>query len=71
MPIFNYAAREITCKLVYYRPGRSGKTSCLQAIYAKVPAARRGTMYSLATQGDLTLLFDYLPLELGRISGYT
>lgn len=70
MPIFNYAAREITCKIVYYGPGRSGKTSSLQAIYAKVPAARRGTMYSLATQGDLTLFFDYLPLELGRISGY-
>jgi signal recognition particle receptor subunit beta len=71
MPVVNYAAREITCKIVYYGPGRSGKTTNLQYIHRRVPAARRGEMMSLATQGDRTLFFDFLPLDLGTISGFT
>lgn len=71
MPVVNYAAREITCKIVYYGPGRSGKTSNLQYIHRRVPAARRGDMMSLATHGDRTLFFDFLPLDLGTISGFT
>jgi signal recognition particle receptor subunit beta len=70
MPIVNYPAREITCKLVYYGPGRSGKTSNLQYVYDRVPADRRGTMVSLATQSERTLFFDFLPLDLGTISGF-
>lgn len=71
MPLVNYASREITCKIVYYGPGRSGKTSNLRYIHAQVPEARRGDMVSLATQGDLTLFFDFLPLDLGTIAGFT
>jgi mutual gliding-motility protein MglA len=36
-----------------------------------VPESRRGRMVSLATQTDRTLFFDFLPLELGSISGFT
>jgi GTPase SAR1 family protein len=50
----NYAAREITCKIVYYGPGRSGKTSNLQYIHRRVPVERRGEMMTLATHGDRT-----------------
>ena len=71
MPIVNYAAREITCKIVYYGPGRSGKTSNLQYIHRRVPVERRGEMMSLATHGDRTLFFDFLPIDLGTISGFT
>jgi signal recognition particle receptor subunit beta len=71
MPVVNYAARQITCKIVYYGPGRSGKTTNLQYIHRRVPPARRGEMMSLATQGDRTLFFDFLPLDLGTISGFT
>ena len=71
MPVVNYAAREITCKIVYYGPGRSGKTTNLQYIYGRVPDDRRGRMVSLATQTDRTLFFDFLPLDLGTISGFT
>jgi signal recognition particle receptor subunit beta len=69
--LVNYATREITCKIVYYGPGRSGKTSNLQYIHAQVPEARKGKMVSLATQTDRTLFFDFLPLNLGSISGFT
>jgi len=69
--LVNYATREITCKIVYYGPGRSGKTTNLHYIYGQVPTDRKGQMVSLATQTDRTLFFDFLPLDLGMISGFT
>jgi hypothetical protein len=70
MSLVNFTAREITCKIVYYGPGRSGKTTNLQYIFGRVPDTRRGRMVSLATQGDRTLFFDFLPIDLGSISGF-
>jgi signal recognition particle receptor subunit beta len=69
--LVNYATREITCKIVYYGPGRSGKTTNLHHIHGQVPDDRKGQMVSLATQTDRTLFFDFLPLDLGTISGFT
>jgi signal recognition particle receptor subunit beta len=69
--LVNYTTREITCKIVYYGPGRSGKTTNLHYVYEQVPDGRRGRMVSLATQTDRTLFFDFLPLDLGSISGFT
>ena len=71
MSLVNFTTREITCKIVYYGPGRSGKTCNLRYIYGRVPEERRGKMVSLATEAERTLFFDFLPLELGMISGYT
>jgi len=71
MPLVNFTTREISCKIVYYGPGRSGKTTNLQYIFSRVPDDRRGKMVSLATQTDRTLFFDFLPIELGTISGFT
>jgi signal recognition particle receptor subunit beta len=69
--LVNFTTREITCKIVYYGPGRSGKTTNLHYIYGRVPESRRGRMVSLATQTDRTLFFDFLPIDLGQISGFT
>lgn len=71
MSLVNFTTREITCKIVYYGPGRSGKTTNLHYIYGRVPDARRGRMVSLATQTDRTLFFDFLPIDLGLISGFS
>ena len=70
MSLVNYSTREITCKIVYYGPGRSGKTTNLQYIHGVLPEATRGRMVSLATEMDRTLFFDFLPVDLGRISGF-
>ena len=70
MSLVNFTTREITCKIVYYGPGRSGKTTNLHYVYGRVPEARRGRMVSLATQTDRTLFFDFLPIDLGQISGF-
>jgi signal recognition particle receptor subunit beta len=71
LSLVNFTTREITCKIVYYGPGRSGKTTNLHYIYGRVPESRRGRMVSLATQTDRTLFFDFLPIDLGQISGFT
>ncbi len=70
MSLVNFTTREITCKIVYYGPGRSGKTTNRHYIYGRVPESRRGRMVSLATQTDRTLFFDFLPIDLGQISGF-
>lgn len=65
----NFARKEIACKIVYYGPGQSGKTTNLEQLYKRTPSERRGTLTSLATNGDRTLFFDYLPLNLGKFKG--
>jgi len=68
--LFNYAIREITAKIVYYGPGLCGKTTNLQFLHEKLDAGARGKLLSLATDGDRTLFFDFLPIEAGTINGY-
>ncbi len=71
MTFINYAAKEINCKIVYYGPGLGGKTTNLQHIFIKTAPERKGKMISLATEADRTLFFDFLPLDLGSIRGFT
>jgi len=71
MATINYAAREINVKIVYYGPALSGKTTNLQVIHKKVPQDAKGDMVSLATESDRTLYFDFLPIDLGKIKGFT
>jgi signal recognition particle receptor subunit beta len=70
MPMVNYAAREIVCKIVYYGPARGGKTTNLQWVHRSLPMNQRTDLVSLATENDRTLFFDFLPLDLGEISGF-
>lgn len=60
-------AREIAVKIVFYGPGLSGKTSTLRKIYETVRPSNRGEMMSLATEGDRTLFFDFLPVKVERV----
>ncbi len=71
MVTINYATREISCKIVYYGPGLSGKTTNLQYVHKKVPVQTRGELISLATDTDRTLFFDFLPINLGAIQGFS
>ncbi len=70
MAIFNYAAREMTAKIVYYGPGLSGKTSSIQYIHTKISPKSKGKLVSLATETDRTLFFDFFPVEFGQIGGF-
>ncbi|HVS62941.1 MAG TPA: gliding-motility protein MglA [Thermoanaerobaculia bacterium] len=71
MTFINYANREINCKIVYYGPGLGGKTTNLQYIYDRTAPDSKGKMISLATEADRTLFFDFLPLDLGSVRGFT
>ena len=70
MVTINYAFREISCKIVYYGPGLSGKTTNLQYVHDRVPSKSRGDLISLATESDRTLFFDFLPIHVGDIAGF-
>lgn len=65
----NFARKEINCKLVYYGPGMSGKTTNLEMVHKKTPEANKGELTSISTDGDRTLFFDFMPLDLGEIAG--
>lgn len=71
MALFNYATKEITIKIVYYGPGLSGKTTNLQYLHSIFDPSKRGKLLSLATEADRTLFFDFLPVELGKISDFS
>ncbi len=70
MAIFNYAARELTAKVVYYGPGLSGKTTSIQYIHSRISPKNRGKLVSLATETDRTLFFDFFPVDFGRVGGF-
>ncbi len=71
MVVINYNSREVSCKIVYYGPGLSGKTTNLQHVHDKVPGKTKGDLISLATDADRTLYFDFLPINIGDINGFT
>ena len=67
MAIFNLKKREIECKIVYYGPGRCGKTTNLEYVFKSYKKQITGEMVSINTEGDRTLFFDFLPMGLGKI----
>jgi len=69
MATFNFKKREIECKIVYYGPGRCGKTTNLEHIFKTYKKQVAGEMVSIDTEGDRTLFFDFLPMGLGKIKG--
>lgn len=63
----NPLAREISAKIVYYGPGLSGKTTSLKYLHTVIRPERRGDLVTLATEGDRTLFFDFLPISIERV----
>lgn len=57
----------INGKIVYYGPGLCGKTTNLEYINRSTRNSQE--MMSLSTEGDRTIFFDFLPMDLGKIRG--
>ncbi|MBP7340941.1 MAG: GTPase domain-containing protein [Smithellaceae bacterium] len=70
MAFINLKDKVIQAKIVYYGPGRCGKTTNLEYIYDKCRLQVNSEMVTVKTQGDRTLFFDFFPFDMGKISGY-
>ncbi len=70
MPFINFATKEINCKIVYYGPGLSGKTTNIKWIYDHVKPENKGEMITLATETERTLFFDFVPIEVSNVKGF-
>ncbi len=66
----NHSSKEVTAKIVYYGPGLSGKTTCLQYIFSVTKPTSRGELISIETEIERTLFFDLLPINVGLVKGY-
>jgi hypothetical protein len=71
MAFVNYNNKEITAKIVYYGPALSGKTTCLRYIFNNDEVENKGKLITLDTDGDRTLFFDFLPMEIGKLGNYS
>lgn len=71
MALINLAAREIHGKIVYHGPGLGGKTTNLRYLHERIPARRRGELRSIESESGRTLFFDFMPLDLGSVHGFT
>ena len=71
MAFINLKKKEVQAKIVYYGPGRGGKTTNLEFIYKKYKSRIPTDMVAIKTHGDRTLFFDFLPFDIGTIKGYS
>ncbi len=70
MGFINVAERTINAKLVYYGVGVGGKTTSLQQVHGIFCPRNEVQLVSINTEEESTLLFDFLPINLGTVSGF-
>jgi len=70
MGFINVAERTINAKLVYYGVGVGGKTTSLQQVHGIFCPRNEVQLVRINTEEDATLLFDFLPMNLGRVGGF-
>ncbi len=70
MSFINPQTKEISCKIVYFGPPFSGKSTTLRQVFSQVSKGKKNGMISLTEGADRTLFFDFLPLTLGQVQGF-
>lgn len=71
MAFIDLSKNEIQAKIVYYGPGRCGKTTNLLFVHESMSRQVCGKMVTIDTKGDRTLFFDFLPLNVGKVLNLT
>ncbi|OPX18992.1 MAG: gliding motility protein [Desulfobacca sp. 4484_104] len=69
MALINLKKKEVECKIVYYGPGRCGKTTNLEYVFKNSRKLMNDEMVSIKTKGDMTIFFDFVPMGAGKIKG--
>jgi len=70
MAFVNLKNKLIQVKIVYYGPGRGGKTTNLEYINRRFANRIQSEMVTVKTHGDRTLFFDFLPFDIGLVNGF-
>lgn len=70
MAFINLKSKIIQIKIVYYGPGRGGKTTNLEYIFRNFHDRIHSELVTVKTHGDRTLFFDFLPFDIGVVNGY-
>lgn len=71
MSFINEKTKEMNCKVVYYGPPQSGKSTTLRKIYEQARHDAKGDLISLNHGDERTLYFDFVPLHLGKLKNFT
>lgn len=69
MSFINRNAKEMYCKIIYAGPPGSGKTTNIQWIYRKTSQNKDSELITL--EPSSTSLFDFLPISVGEIRGFS
>lgn len=69
MPITHPVTGELGCKVVYYGPAASGKTTNIKYVYDRLDPSARGKLIAPTDGPDRTLFFDFLPVQMGSVRG--
>lgn len=70
MAYTNFSAKEINCKIIYFGPTGSGKSTNLKSIYALTSVEQKSKIVSLSEEYNHTAFFDFLPLSAGYFQNF-
>jgi mutual gliding-motility protein MglA len=70
MSFINYALKEINCKVIYWGPSLSGKTTNLKYLSETYDPKEKGDFISFNSNDSESLIFDFLPISMGEINGF-
>ncbi len=66
----SFSKREILVKIVYYGMGLCGKTTSLQYLHSVMDPASTTKLFSVKTDEDRTLFFDFLPISISTLNNF-
>jgi signal recognition particle receptor subunit beta len=69
MSMIDPVSGRLGCKVVYYGPAASGKTTNLKHVYGRLDPAARGKLITPTDGPERTLFFDFLPVDMGVVRG--
>ena len=73
MSFINPQSKQINCKIIYFGPALSGKSTTLKQLQKSFTpsgkSSKNGRIKSLSSNSERTDFFDFVPLSLGKIRG--